>query len=403
MSLLRIRGMLRDPPLRASWSLTGAGLDFTHGESALTDLPQRVARVQLVIPAEQVLITRARVPGPARRHPGHVLSFAVEDRTASDPDANQVDWLGRAGEEAALAVVDKPGLAQWRAALEAAGVGDYEIVPETLLLPIAPGEWSLAWGGNEGFARTGPFEGIATDLGSRDSPPLVLRLLVENAAAQGSPPTCLCVYTTAPGAAPDLDAWSRDMGLPVRLAGAWDWRSAGPEAGASLASSRDRWRALRGITARLRPAAWIMAAALATHATALTLSWILLAHEQGNLRRQMESDFRSQFPDAVAVVDPALQMRRKLAEARHATGQPDEGDFLPMITLVAAAMGPLPDGSVLAVSHEAGRVTLELSALEESVHRELLARLSRSGLIVDESPVASPTGNARRMVTVRAP
>ena len=65
--------------------------------------------------------------------------------------------------------------------------------------------------------------------------------------------------------------------------------------------------------------------------------WSALDRDEVDLRRQMETRFRAAFPDAVAVVDPALQMRRKLAEARHVAGKPDNGDFLPMIENIAIA------------------------------------------------------------------
>jgi general secretion pathway protein L len=124
----------------------------------------------------------------------------------------------------------------------------------------------------------------------------------------------------------------------------------------------------------------------------------------------MESRFRAAFPDAVAVVDPALQMRRKLAEARHAAGQSDSGDFLPMIEQVAAAAKDLPAGAVRAVSFEGGRMTIELSAVEEASVRRIVARLTQSGLSVDKgvenaparsSPSARP-GSGTVVITVRA-
>jgi len=101
----------------------------------------------------------------------------------------------------------------------------------------------------------------------------------------------------------------------------------------------------------------------------------------------MESRFRATFPDTVAVADPALQMRRKLAQARHAAGQSDRGDYLPMIGQVAAAAKDLPAGAVRVVSYESGRMTLEFSAADEAAVRRVGARLVQAGLSVD---VAGP-------------
>lgn len=191
------------------------------------------------------------------------------------------------------------------------------------------------------------------------------------------------------------------LGLAVRLAGPWDWRTAAPDAGVSLAQQQQRWRVFAGTAARLRPAAWILGAALALHAVALVIDWTTLAGEQRALRQQMEARFRELFPEAVAVVDPALQMRRKLAEARHAAGQTDSGDFLPVIEQVASALKELPAGTVRVVSYESGRMTLELLTVDAASLRRVVTRLQQAGLSVDPPP-ATATG-ATMVLTVRAP
>jgi general secretion pathway protein L len=406
MSLLRIHCSLSDPPLQCQWALVNGEREPVAGEGRLAQLPRHVERVQLVIPAAQVLITRARLPRAARRHTGSVLAFAVEGETLGEPEANQVSWLGSAGDADVLAVVDKKRLTRWLDALDDIGIGAYEVHCETLLLPWAAGQWSLAWDGREGFVHTGEFEGAATDCGDRQSPPLSLRLALEAAAARDARPDSIAVYTTAPDAALDLETWQRELGVTLRLAGSWDWRTAPPDAGVSLVQARKRWRVLPGTLARLRPAAWIVGIALAIHAVALVADWTLLAGAQRALRQQMEARFRAVFPDAVAVVDPALQMRRKLAEARHAAGLPDSGDFLPMIEKVAAAGKDLPAGSLRIVSFESGRMTLELAAIEEAAMRRIEARLLQAGLSVDKgvetAPAATRPGSGTVVITVRA-
>ena len=402
MSLLRIHGSLLDPPQRCQWALVGNGREPVLGEGRLDELPRRADRIQLVVPAAQVLIVRARVPKEARRRAGSALAFAVEEQTAGEPDANHVSWLGTVGDDDVLAIIDKGGLARWRDALAAAGIRGYEVHVETLLLPRVTGEWSLAWSGGEGFVRTGEFEGTATDCGDRETPPLSLRLLLEEAEAHRAGPASLALYPAESDVVPDIEAWTRELGIAVRLAGTWDWRTAPADAGVSVAQERQRWRAFTGVAARLRPAAWILGAALALQATALVIDWMSLAGEQRTLRKQMDSRFRAAFPDAVAVVDPALQMRRKLAEARHAAGETDVGDFLPMIRKVTVAMKDLPAGGLRIVSYESGRMTLELAAGDEAAVQRILTQLVRSGLSVDPSAASQRPGSATVVITVRA-
>jgi general secretion pathway protein L len=138
------------------------------------------------------------------------------------------------------------------------------------------------------------------------------------------------------------------------------------------------------------------------HALALTADWTRLAREQRGLRAQMESRFRTAFPDAVAVVDPALQMRRKLSDARHAAGQPDSGDFLPMLEKVANALKEAPAGALRIASYESGRMTLELAAVEEAGVSRIVARLLQTGMRVDTSPGATRAGSATVVLTVRS-
>jgi general secretion pathway protein L len=237
--------------------------------------------------------------------------------------------------------------------------------------------------------------------------------MLEEAKTRGTAPTSIALYMTRPDASPDIAAWQRELGISLHLAGVWDWRTAPPDAGVSLVQQRQRWRIFSGMATRLRPAAWIMGAALTLHAVALVTDWTLLASDQRALRQQMETRFRTTFPDAVAVADPVLQMRRKLAEARHVAGLSDSGDFLPMIELVAAATKELPANAVRTVSYEGGRMTLELVSNEEAVHR-ISARLIQSGLNVEtplstsesaskaSSKVPARAANAKIVMIVRA-
>jgi general secretion pathway protein L len=94
-------------------------------------------------------------------------------------------------------------------------------------------------------------------------------------------------------------------------------------------------------------------------------------------------------------------MRRKLAEARHAAGQSDSGDFLPMIEKVMAGLKELPAGSMRIVSYESGRLTLELAAIEEAAVRRIVARLLQAGLSADTS-VSTRPGSGTVVITVRA-
>ena len=122
MSVLRIYASLAETPTRCQWALVNDAQEPVSGEGPPTQLPRRAARVQLVIPAAQVLLARTRVPSAARLRAGAMLAFAVEEQIVDEPDASQVSWLGAAGEDDIVAVIDKAGLERWRGALAAVGL-----------------------------------------------------------------------------------------------------------------------------------------------------------------------------------------------------------------------------------------------------------------------------------------
>jgi general secretion pathway protein L len=423
MNLLRIYASLLAPPSPDQyypWTLLSDSGAPVHGESTLAALPldelsldklsRDAKRIQLVIPAQDILITRAHLPAAARRNAGSVLPFAVEDVTVGEPETHQVSWLGKVqeagGDDAdVLAVLDKNGLQHWQAALQQHGIDNVEVHSEILLLPWSAGEWSLAWNGRDGFVRTGALEGVATDCGDRQSPPLTLHMLLEEAKAKDAAPASITIFYNAlfektENDIPDCIAWTQQLGIPVTLANAQGWRTANMDAGLSLIQSRQRWRVFNGMASRLRPTAWIIGATLTLQAIALTVDWSQLTHEKHTLRQHMETQFRALFPDAIAVTDPALQMRRKLAEAHDASGQFDNGNFLPMIEQVALAMKSLPGSSVRTVSYESGRMTLELSGMNTPQLQQFSAQLQQAGLHVESLPTAKIAGAGDNSVTI---
>jgi general secretion pathway protein L len=402
MTVLRVRCPLDDDSALCQWTLIDAGRAPIEGEGPVDELPRHARRVELVLPAAEVLITRARLPPRARRRGGDVLGYALEEEMLGGPEDNHVVWLGLADGEDVLAVFDRQGLQRRLDALANLGMRAVEVYCETLLLPHIPGEWSLAWNGSEGFVRTAQHVGGATVFGDHGSPPLSLELMLEEAAGSDAYPRSIAIYPAAPGALPDLDAWQSTLGVDLRDAGEWTWRTSAVDPDVRLMREGRRLHVSSGALARLRPAAWIAASALILHGVALVIDWSKLAFEQRELRQQIEARFRSVFPDAAAVEDPALQMRRRLAQARHAAGAPDPGDFLPLLETTASGMSELPPATLRVISYEGGQLTLELGPVDEAQLRRTTARLTQAGLRVDSGP-ALPREGGKRLMSVRSP
>ena len=403
MSLLRIFCPLSPLPAQCHWVLFDDQAGVQAGEGTLAELPHGAAQVELVLAASQVLITRARLPSTGRRQSAALLAYAAEERMASDPDANQVTRLGQLDGDDVLAVVNRARLQSWRDALEAVGIHANAVYCETLMLPRQNGAWSLAWSGQEGFVRTGEFEGSATDCGDAQTPPLALQLLLEDARARDALPSAITLHAASDQVRPDLVAWQDSLGVKLQFASQPDWRTVLAIGGARLDQERQQWRPTTAALARWRPVAWILLAALVLHSAALLVDRMRLSAEQHQLQQQMEARFRAMFPDAVAVADPALQTRRQLAQVRHAANQPDAGDFPVMLGKVVTALSSLPTAQLHSLAYEDARLTLEFTAPGDPLSRQIQAALVRAGFAVEVAQTTQRAVPGALTLTLRSP
>lgn len=386
-ALLRIRVVLGADALNCEWALLEKDLTVRVGECALAELPVHHGRTELILAAGDVLITRLALPDNARSQGDALLAYALEEVTAGDPQANQVSWLGADGAGFhTLAVLDKLALERWRSALTAANIRSFELRCETLQLPWSDSTWSIAWNGVDGFVRTAHDNGWVTDCGDAQTPPLSLSLALEQALP---PPASVTLYSTVPGAKPDLSSWSDRLGVPVSYGGDWNWTMPAADTGPALSHQRQRWGMFKGLLPRLRPALWLVVLALLLQGVAIFIDQIRLESEQRELRAQMEQRFRSVFPDAVAVINPALQMSRQLTRFRQLNGITDNSDFLPMLQQLAQATRELPAGLLRTVSWESGRMTVEFVGLDESDGLIVQSRLTQAGLRVERGSESS--------------
>jgi general secretion pathway protein L len=384
--LLRIRISLHADASYCEWAMLGSDFIHASGSGALSDIPAHHGRTEVLLAAGDVLITQLPLPDNARHQQQSVLAYAVEDIASGDPQSNLVHWLGAdAAGIHTLAVLDKADLQRWRSALAAVNVRLFDLRCETLQLPRTANHWSLAWTGANGFVRSADLSGWATDLGTDKVPPLALSLALSS-ITDVPPPSSVDVYCTAPGCQPDYLAWSALLGVPVVDAGDWDWRSPVAVPGPLLSAQRRRRDLLDGMLPRLRPALWVLSAALLIQSAALGIDQHLLSAEQDTLRAQMELRFRNVFPDAVAVINPALQMQRQLTRLRQLNGISDHTDFLPMLQQLAHATQQLPAGVFRTVSWDSGRMTVELAGIAQREVLLLQIQLQQAGLRVEVTP-----------------
>ncbi len=385
------------------WALCDEADAVTQaGTGTLVTLPKSVAPVA-IIPASRLSCVTVPMPPQARKRWESALPYVAEEYTITDPAENHVvpGAIQKDGKRA-LFIVDKQWLQDIVAACHKVGIALRHAIPEILLVDLPSSGWSMVWDGHHGFIRTGLFSGMALDRGNSETPPQSLVLSLN--AAHPALPAHIQLHPVANSdrSHHGVPSWN---GLPVALepGKAWDWRTAPiPDNLLNLL-----WGALAPKARvgewlqKLRPLALLLLAVLAIETIGANLQWALLSHEKRDITQTMEHTFRQAFGSDITVVNPALQMQRKIAEMRHNAGVPDESDFLPLLDQAAGPLSVLPTGSITAMHYEPGTLIIDVNPENVADLKALLQKFKDAGLDARSSETHNPTGAAEIRLTIQ--
>ncbi|HTO49919.1 MAG TPA: type II secretion system protein GspL [Burkholderiales bacterium] len=391
-------GAADEPPLR--WALSAGGR-VEGGVGRLAEIPP-ADETCLVLPVARVTFVRAALPpGPAAKL-AKLAPFAIEDAIVSDPEDIVVSVLDdvRDGDRL-VAVVDRAWLESVLAELAAHGIRPARAIVESALAAGSQGTWTVVWTGGGGFAALGRIEAIALDASLDGRPPLSLKLAADERRRRGDAPKAVRLLLADGADAPDTGRWAESLHVPVAVVGRWvpEETDAAAAACPNLlpGAGPGRWSG-RELLARFKPAAILAVGILAVHGVLTFADWSRLAVEARGLRSDMDAAFRKAFPDAKAVVDPALQMRRNVADLRRAAGEPDATDFVPVLAKLApalAAAGLRPQS----LRYERGEFALDLAVGPDDTRERVASRLQVPGLRVQVERIAA--GASGPVATVR--
>lgn len=377
MSILHI--FIPESGLGAScdWALRNAGT-HSSGTSDCASLPH-ADQVALIVAASRVLLTQVTLPSLNQAKLREVLAYAVEDKLLADPESIHIVAARTTNGETPVAVIDKVWLRQQLTQLQQHGIRPDKMFAETLLPRLENQAWTLVWNGQGGFVRTAPNAGFVLDDSESQGVPMALMLAIDEARAASKSPESILLYHT-PNAS--LSPWIAKLEIRTEARGAWAWQTAETSGTASLNLLQGAFaprRKQQDWMRHLRPALMLAGAILAVHLIATLAHWAQLRHERNRLQDAMVATFKQTFPEAAAIVDPALQMRRNLSSLRRAHGMPDSADFLP---LLGAATPVLRHGRILALQYEQDKLQLDLllqdGAQVETLRAELAALPLRS-------------------------
>lgn len=404
MSLLQIfipENFSPDEQSRCHWVLReAAGRVLRSGDSAPHEMP-KADTVQVVAPAAKVLLTNVRMPTRNRQKMLKLLPFAVEEKLMYDPETIHVAaGLRQAGDDVPVAVIDRRWMGSVMGALQQAGLKPRVMWPEPLLPKPQAGAWTVVWDGSAGFIQTGEFSGVPMDGGGAEVPPLALALAVQEAKQAGRAPKRISLRLSGGAQAPDVEQWAAQLGMAVSQDKAWDWAAEAFRSAPAINLLQGEF-APAGFSVdwlpRLKPALILGGLIVALQLGGGAVDWALLSYEKHKLQADMEKSFRQAFPEAKTIVDASLQMRRNLADLRHAAGQPDSGDFLPLLAKAAPVLAGV--ANIQSMQYERGTLRLELRLQSGSV-ADMRGRLGVAGLHVEfDNPAAKAGAVVKLMLT----
>jgi general secretion pathway protein L len=275
-----------------------------------------------VLPAARVLFARLKLPKVSPATIRELLPFAVEDRLLADPShIHVVAGAKDAPGSTIVAVIDRQWLQAMLDALARAGLRPTRAWPESALLAGGHNDWNLVWSRARGMLVDD--DGIAAtfDHDASDYFQLALRIALDEAAQRGDRTEGVRVHTEAGATLPDLGRWINDSGVRFSAGTQWEILAKGePSADASNLLQGEFSPRRSGRTRLPRAAVWLAVAIAVLQMTFVAVDAARLRHERTELEARREAIFRDAFPEARAVVDPDLQMKRISTSCAAATG-----------------------------------------------------------------------------------
>lgn len=338
----------------------------TRGETPIALLPKAVA-LDLVFDPADIFVTAIEPPKLSEGKLRLALPNMLEDRLLAEvADCHFAFSVPRGGSGSTtiaaqpkmpIAVIDRGVLTRALDACAEAGFRVRAAYSEIYTVPPpAAGVLSVRVDRSRGVARSATHDGFSFELAG-DEVPAALALAVRQlgvrriqaygreAAKMNSLAAALNVQVEA--SATEADANSIEGAVNL-LQGSF---APGGMLGA-LMPLAGRASALKAKSLKV-PLIWMAVGALVAIA-GMNAYWLKLESESKAVRQQMESAFRTSFPESTAIVDPVLQTKRQLSDLRARAGIPSANDFSVLNARTAVLLSAAPLGAVGGLEYRDG-------------------------------------------------
>jgi general secretion pathway protein L len=355
-------------------------------------------RLCVLLPATPLLPLLATLPPLQGQKLRRAVPYAVEELLAEDVEGLHFA-LGKRQADGSLPLlaVKREQMETWQARFAEADLKPHVCFSEAQWLPWKAGELSLLLESDGALLRLSPYEAYSLPLDGLE-PLLALAL-------QGVPEAvaALRIYD-ARGEAAEAPQW---QGALAELEQHYE-KVAEPLA--LLISDQGQYAIdlLQGAFGRKEQFGRLWRPWRAT--VALLACWLLLlggesvydyqrlAAEEQRLYQQVEQVYRDTFPDAKNVVNPRVQMERKLAELQ---GGGNGGAFVTLLGASGPVLSMSPGVQLQNLRYRQGEIELELELKDLPALDALKASLQQQGLEVDIRNASSRDDRVEGRVAIR--
>ena len=345
------------------------------------------ARVIVVVPGEDVVLTEVELPGTNKQKLMRALPYALEDQLIDDVDDLHFILGPRQGvNRYIVGIVDREKMAAWLSVCESLGLRPNLMVPDTLALSTSVGTWTILLDKQRAVVRTGIYSGLAVD---QENLNLLLAATITD--ADGVLPERIDIVDCRSTPA-KADDWNLDSGIELHindfgqdnlvwLATHFDYENPINLLAGDFSRKEQITRHLR----KWYPAAAMFALWLFWQITIGIIDYAFYSNESDKLSKEIEKIYRTTFPDSnnIPKGQAYLLMTQKYRVMKQKSGV-DDTSFSEMLVKLAPVLRSAAGMQLKSLRYINGKIDIELVVRDANTFNQMQQKLvNQSGFKVE--------------------
>jgi type II secretion system protein L len=339
--------------------------------------------IVIIIPLARIAFIDTRLPNVSALKRDQLVKFAIEDKLTIDPSTVHAVVLGpslTSEQHFIIAAMSSEWLSSVLAWLRAVGITPRFAYPASAMYAVKASEWIVVLEKTDGVAIRQDGLAYALEASDFSHPPFQLTLALNEAvaAASGKASPRAIRLTKTPDVQFDESSWQTELGNDIALI--VDEVIETPRqmnVAQNLLTGKylPVHQGVSAINALKRPLI-IGFSILILHIAFVSFDAWRLARERTAIEQSMRDVFMTAFPDAVAIVNPPLQLSRQLVALKTERGMAEDA-ARELLALAATITRDIASSIVnVNVKADQQQVTLQLAKLNAEAEKNLQSQLA---------------------------